>query len=125
MPDGNLDTVLLVCGCETNAPRILDRLYRAGYGVIGPVPTAGLALTLAAQTLPTIAVVASPPQGRRDASALGRELLETWGIRSWVFDGANSEPVEINQEPWMASRRRTKDLRRILLEMDAVAPVTP
>ncbi len=91
MTDAIQDTVLLVCGCPEMAEDLLGRLYRHGIGVVGPAPTAGVAMMLAAQTIPTVAVVAGPPQGRRDAAAFGRDLMSTFGLRTWVLEGVDEE----------------------------------
>ncbi|MCC7268170.1 MAG: hypothetical protein IT546_12660, partial [Caulobacteraceae bacterium] len=58
------DTVLLVCSDEERSRDLLERLVEGGFGVVGPAPNAALALALAAQAAPTVALVARPPTGR-------------------------------------------------------------
>ena len=93
MFDGGLDTVLLVCDDESISTDILERLNNAGFGVVGPTPRAATALALAAQTPPTLAVVAGDLTGKRSPRELARDLMSTWGVRSWIWpqDG-QSEP---------------------------------
>lgn len=52
---------------------------------MGPAPTAGLALTLAAVTSPTLALIAEAPTGARGTTALVQALSETWGIPSLIL----------------------------------------
>jgi uncharacterized protein YbjT (DUF2867 family) len=86
-----LETVLVVCVDEFKSQDIMEKLYDCGINSIGPAPTAGLALALAGQTRPTVAIVAGPPGGRRDASELASRLLADWGVPSWVMDEAESD----------------------------------
>lgn len=118
MDHGFAHTVLLVCGCETHARNILQRLYEAGIGVIGPAPTAGHAMALAAQTAATVALVATAPSGRRNASEFARDLMATWGIRSWVLSGAQ-DTNSASEEPWAADHQSVSVLKRALRGLDA------
>jgi hypothetical protein len=118
MDHGFAHTVLLVCGCETHARNILQRLYEAGIGVIGPAPTAGHAMALAAQTAATVALVATPPSGRRNASEFARDLMATWGIRSWVLSGAQ-DTNSASEEAWAADHQSVSVLKRALHGLDA------
>lgn len=79
------DTVVVICDVETEAARIMSRFYEAGISAIGPVATAGLALALVAQAQPTLALIASPPTGRRNAQELARTLKHTWNIGSVIL----------------------------------------
>lgn len=90
----NTDTVLLVCDDEGRCRDILARLFDEGFSVIGPAASASLALALAAQTAPTVALVAKPPTGRRKALELAQELMSAWGVRSWVLKEACPEGVK-------------------------------
>jgi hypothetical protein len=82
------ETILLVCDCEMVTEEILSKLYDGGFSVIGPVPNASLALALAAQSSPTMALVATATTGRRSAVQLADDLMKTWGIRSWLLEDA-------------------------------------
>jgi len=120
MDHGSAHTVLLVCGSDTHARNILQRLYEAGIGVIGPAPTAGHAMALAAQTAATVALVATAPSGRRNASEFARDLMATWGIRSWVLSGAD-DGKNSPDEPWAADPQSVSVLKRALGGLDAMA----
>ena len=113
MEEPGNDTVLLVSDCEHSTADILDKLYDAGFSVVGPAPNARMALLMASQTAPTIAVVASPPNGRRDAAELAGDLMRTWGIRSWVLERAVVEGC-VAQADWAADPTRLNHLRRVL-----------
>ena len=86
-----LETVLVVCVDESKSQKIMEKLYECGINSIGPAPTAGLALALAGQTRPTVAIVAGAPGGRRDASQLASRLLADWGVPSWLIDQAEGD----------------------------------
>lgn len=116
MESANSDTILLVCGCPETAENLMDSLYRGGFSVVGPVPTAGLAMTLAAQTLPTAAIIATPPSGRRGVAALGRDLMRAWGVRSWVMDGADACEAGAPSREWAVEPHKLDRLRRALLD---------
>lgn len=89
----------------------MSKLYDSGISAVGPIPSTGLALALAAVTLPTVALVASPPNGRRGATELARSLLRDWDIRSMVLcDG--DEPDEARS--WSPPAEQRRRLRRAL-----------
>jgi hypothetical protein len=106
-------TVLLVCESESLTAEILGRLFEAGVNVVGPVHSASMALAMAAQAAPTMAIVASPPSGRRKASELAHDLMRTWGIRSLVFDEAADVEAREAQE-WDAPHEQIAHIRRAL-----------
>lgn len=78
------DIVLLVCADELKSRHYLEHLLGRGLSVVGPASSAANALALAAQTAPTLALVASEPTGRRKSIELAQELMNHWGIRSVV-----------------------------------------
>jgi len=84
-------TVLVVCNDEAQSTRIIDSLQELGCGVVGPTSRASSALVLAAQTPPTVAVVAGPLAGRRSPGELARELEATWGVPSCVVGDGDPE----------------------------------
>lgn len=112
MDDRNKGPILLVCGCAETAPALLGRLHDHGVDVIGPAPTAGLALALAAQTQPSMAIIAGAPTGRRNAEELGQALHESWGVRSWIYDEADGGRSAAT--PWAVSPENGSYLRRVL-----------
>ena len=73
--------ILLVCADAALSQALLDRLAAEGFGIVGPAPTAGLALVLAAQTATPVAVLAGETCGRRSAQELATELSVTWGVQ--------------------------------------------
>lgn len=111
-------TVLLVCGCEIQSEVILRRLFDAGIGAIGPAPTANQAMSLAAQTAATVALVATPPAGRRNAAELARDLMATWGIPSLVLDGAQDGAQSRFSESWAADSQSVAAIQRALVGLD-------
>jgi len=98
MTDPHLGTILIVCNDEDYSNNLIEKLQRIGTRVVGPVTRANMALALAAQTSPDMAIVAHPLTGRRDAETLARELHQTWGVRSLILDTAS--PV-IGEQPWL------------------------
>lgn len=113
MTEPRTDTILLVCGCEHGAADILDKLYGGGFSVVGPAPTAAMAMAMAAQTAPTIALVAGRPSGRRNAAELAGDLMRTWGVRSWILDHADHQ-YEPSDAALSADDLRVSHIRRIL-----------
>jgi hypothetical protein len=118
MNDRKFDTVLLVCDDADYAASVLDRLYSKGYGVVGLASTARLALALAAQSCPTIALVARPPAGERDAAELAHELMRTWGVSSLILDEAGEAAVDHSVAPWAPRPSQVERLRRALADQD-------
>lgn len=86
-----METVLVVCSDADHSQKIMNQLYADGINSIGPVSTAGLALALAGQTQPTVAIVATPPTGRRGSAELADRLLANWGVPSWLMDEDHGE----------------------------------
>lgn len=117
------ETVLLVCRDEGRAREILAQLYDEGFGVIGPAPTAALALALAAQTAPTVALVAQPPTGRRNAAELASDLMRNWGIRSLVLDEARDGAERSFEGDWSLPAAEMPRLRRALSSFGAPSPM--
>lgn len=111
MFDGGLDTVLFVCDDESISSGILEKLCNAGFGVVGPTPRAATALALAAQTAPTLAVVAGPLTGRRSASELAQDLMTTWGVRSWILTDADGQAADAAE--WAVQGEQLERLRQV------------
>lgn len=80
--------VLLVCADQDRSFDILEKLYDEGFSTVGPAPTAGLALTLTAQTMARTAILAGQTTGRRSVSELAEELSRTWGVECFLLDDA-------------------------------------
>ena len=82
MTDKLHGALLLVCADENTATAILDHLDAEGLSVVGPAPTAGLALILAAQneTRSAILVGETAPQGV-DEHLLGQGTGKLWQLR--------------------------------------------
>jgi hypothetical protein len=76
-----------------------------------------MALALAAQTSPDMAIVTHPLTGRRDAETLARELHETWGVRSLLLDTAG--PIE-GEQPWLPEPEALDRLIDTLAQAEAV-----
>jgi hypothetical protein len=121
-PQGSLsasDTILLVCDDELHSTDILGRLYDAGLSAVGPIPTAGLALALAAVTAPTMALVARPPTGRRGAVELAETLLNQWNIPSILLCEPDVDgDVDGNEPEWSASAAQLEALHHALKDLD-------
>ena len=110
------DTVLLVCSDPEFADHALRGFFLAGYPVVGPVATAGMALTLAAQAAPKVALVARPLIGRRNARDLARALMQNWGIHSLVLDEAVPDAGLVSHETasWQPPPGETSRLLGVL-----------
>jgi hypothetical protein len=116
----NRDTVLLVCNDRDESLPILERLFDNGFGVVGPVSTGAVAMAVAAQTYPTVAIIADAPTGRRTANELAGDLMATWGIRSLVLDRAQepgSKTASANR--WGLRPGQAARLRTVLSDQDA------
>lgn len=118
MYGASVDTVLIVCDDEKYSADLISALIESGSNVVGPVTRANMALALAAQTSPTVAIVARPPTGRRDADALARELMDTWGVRSLVLEGARPEGIPPDERPWEPAPGEFASLRAALERMN-------
>lgn len=108
------DTILLICGSESESVGILTKLFDAGFGVVGPAPNATLALALAAQTTPTIAVVITQPTGKRCTVELADELKRTWGIPSWVRETVGCDRAVNDPFDWRAPTDQVARIRQRL-----------
>ncbi|MGA0603802.1 hypothetical protein ACO2Q3_24055 [Caulobacter sp. KR2-114] len=121
--NGLLDIVLLVCSDAERAEILRDRLFEEGFHVIGPASTAAMAMALAAQTLPTVAVVAKPPTGRRNAVEFARDLMRTWGVGSVILSEATDRLSRTPHESrWRARPNQVARLRRALTGRGASSP---
>ncbi|MET3528032.1 hypothetical protein ABID41_003150 [Phenylobacterium koreense] len=79
------EAVLLICSNEAASVELLERLSTNGHGVVGPAADARMAPAMAAQHPVTIALVASPPTGRRGAVELAQALKRDWDIGSIIL----------------------------------------
>lgn len=121
-----LDTVLLICSDGASAATLRDRLFEEGFQVIGPASTAAMAMALAAQTLPTVAVIARPPTGRRNAAEAARDLMRTWGVGSVVLGDATDRLASPPPESrWVARPSQVARLRRALTGAEAESRSNP
>jgi hypothetical protein len=77
-------TVLVACHSDFYREGLVQTLLERGLCILGPVYTAGQALTLASRAGVDLAIVEAPaePGG---GQALVRRLKETWGIPSLVL----------------------------------------
>jgi hypothetical protein len=115
-------TVLVVCEDELRAREILEKLFAHGVDVIGPASRAGMALALAAQSAPTLALIAQSPTGRRNAEQLAVELFSTWGVRSLVLPAAQSgASLDVEPAPWTPLDDHVTSLRAALDGQGAAA----
>ena len=111
MSSCELETILVVCADPEKSAEILQRLHEGGANPMGPAPTAGLALALAAQVTPRSAILVGEPTGRRNAADLARELAAFWGVDCYVLPSAGGDaPVE----EVSGDERRAPLLRRVL-----------
>ena len=117
MTDKLHGAILLVCADENTATAILDHLDAEGLSVVGPAPTAGLALMLAAQNETRSAILVGETTGSRSADQLAAELTATWGVECFLLpaEGEQSDPVA-EQGPLAGVRRllaRAERARRL------------
>lgn len=115
MSDDITGPVLLICDEERQSYDIIGRLNRAGVGVIGPVTSAAQAMMLAGQLSSGVAIVARRPTGRRNAFELARDLMSSWGIRSWVLPDAASSEAPLHSA-WAIEDKRLARLKQALGE---------
>ena len=104
-----METILVVCADPEKAADILQRLHDGGANAVGPVSTAGLALTLVAQTTPRSAILAGETTGRRPAADLARDLTTLWGVDCYVLPS----PGELGLNGPIADDRRASVLREV------------
>jgi hypothetical protein len=114
--DINHDTVLLVCDDEKRAKEILSQFYSKGWSVVGPVSTAAMALSLTAQTCPTVALMAGRPVDRRRAPELADDLMRTWGVRSVMLDEAldKDDAKPSRKRSWAARPSQEERIRDVI-----------
>ncbi|MDZ4372173.1 MAG: hypothetical protein U1C74_12215 [Phenylobacterium sp.] len=114
MTEASLGAILVVCNDEAYASDLIGKLHESGASVVGPVTRANMALALAAQSTPDMAIVTHPLTGRRDAEELARALHDTWGVRSLVLDEALSGAQASGEQPWLPTGDDLTRLRRVL-----------
>lgn len=113
------ETILLICDDEARATQLMTALDEAQVKVIGPFPTAGLALAVTAHTGPTVALLASQTTGRRSAEQLAQTLKDNWGVRSMLLDETAHAAVET--VGWRAPDEQVKRVRQALARAFAPA----
>lgn len=111
-----MDTILVICRDEKYSANLIGSLHDIGASVVGPVSNGDMALALAAQTSPNLAIVADDPTCSRDARGLARELHDTWGVRSLVLDSASRAPGE---DPWLPEAETLDRLIDTLAQAEA------
>lgn len=116
MTSPHMDTILLVCSDADYSANLIESLYGIGANVIGPVSRGDVALALAAQNSPNLAIFANEPSCERDATGLARELHDTWGVRSLLLDGAIRN---IGEQPWLPEAETLDRLIDSLAQADA------
>jgi hypothetical protein len=116
MNDIHHDTVLLVCADPERSSEILSQFYDYGWSVVGPVSTAAMALSLTAHTCPTVALVAGPPTGKRNAPQLARDLMRMWGVRSMLLDEAleGRDFRDLEDKSWSAHPHQTERILQVI-----------
>lgn len=107
-------TIIVICGSAVCAEQILSSLFEADVRAVGPASTARLALTLAAVTSPTLALIAEPPTGARGSTALAQALAETWGIPSLILHRRGSPAEEALEQDWAPSPHQISSLYRAI-----------
>ena len=119
MNDDLNETILLICDDERRATRLITALDAARIPVIGPFPTAGLALAVTAHAGPTLALLASETTGRRSAAELAESLQANWGVRSMILDETAHAAVET--VGWRAPDGQVARIRQALAQAFAAA----
>lgn len=116
------DTIMVVSDNAERAGSLLGHLFEAGFAALGPVPSARAALAIVAHGFPTLAIVADPPTGRRDAGALAETLMRNWGIHSLVLPAAWAGRPPVNDAAWRARPDQVRRLMPILESAKADIP---
>ena len=112
--------MLLVCNDETKSRHYLEQLLGHGLSVVGPASSAAYALALAAQTAPTLALVASEPTGRRKAIELAQELMNHWGIPSVLTEDACASGAKPSATVyWAADAAQKRRLEPVLAPLQS------
>jgi len=114
MSDHDKETILFICGDDIDAATIMTDLYDADIRVVGPIHTARMALAMAAQTGPTLALVAGQPTGERKAPELAQALMSTWGVRSMLLDPTEHDAHETSD--WRAPDHQVAPIRLALTQ---------
>lgn len=116
MTSTHMDTILLVCRDENYSANLIGSLHDIGASVVGPVSDGDMAMALAAQTSPNLAIVADEPTCERDAEGLARELHNTWGVRSLVL---TDDRRNVGEQPWLPEPETLDRLIDTLAEASA------
>jgi hypothetical protein len=111
-----MDTILLVCSDEDYSVNLIGSLHDIGANVVGPISRGDVALALAAQISPNLAIFADEPSGDRDAVGLAQELHDTWGVRSLLLDSAMKG---VGEQPWLPESETLDRLIDSLAHADA------
>lgn len=114
MIDHDKETILLICGDEADAASIMTNLYEADIRVVGPIHTARMALAMAAQTGPTLALLAGQPTGERKAAELAQAMMSTWGVRSMLLNPTEHDAHAASD--WRAPEHQVALVRRALTQ---------
>jgi hypothetical protein len=118
------ETVLLVCADEARSLRWIDRLQGVGCRVVGPAPTAAVALMLTSHAAPGAAVLVGPTAGRRDSATLAADLARLWGVPSYVpgadHDAApdtarNARGLRTLVRPWEPEREESRQAQPFIV----------
>jgi hypothetical protein len=78
-------TVLVACHSDFYREGLVQTLLERGLCILGPVYTAGQALTLASRAGVDLAIVEAAPSEPGAGLALIKRLKETWGIPSLLL----------------------------------------
>lgn len=98
MNNAPMDTILVVCSDEDYSVNLISSLHDIGANVVGPFASGDVAMAMAAQVSPNLAIFAGQPSGDRDAAGLAQELHDTWGVRSLLLDSALRN---VGEQPWL------------------------
>jgi len=107
--------VILVCSDGALAKHLLEKFYHGGINVVGPAVSASTALALAALKGPSLAIIADPPAGKRNALVLADELDRGWGVKSIILEGAMPKDERASRyEPWAPRWSEIQRIRSVL-----------
>jgi hypothetical protein len=108
MSDDLREAVLLVCADHDLASDVQVALAETGLELVGPAPTAEMALTLAGLTVTRTALLIGELGGEASADELAAQLSRLWGIDCYrIAEDEADRPLE-------SSARRGALLRRAL-----------
>lgn len=88
-------TVLVAHAAPDYLERLVPRLSDLDLHVIGPVQTARMALALAAQHGPEMALIGPELCGERDGAALAAALESRWGVPSRILEEEDPGAVQL------------------------------